>query len=212
MALGVWGATSMRYYSSDRKGTTKVNGNSARFHRWVSDFSLIDLPLTNLKHTWSNFRTNASCSKLDRIFVSKDWQSCPKVHLKGIPRVVSDHCPLLLATYGPKWGPMPFRFENMWFQHKSFKESILSWGNQPQTQVCAAFRLQKKLLFIKEKMKTWNPEVFSSLAQQKEILSQQIDHLDQKSDSGLTQEELGLQNKLKEEIQDIAYKEEISWK
>lgn len=61
-------------------------------------------------------------------------------------------------------------------------------------------------------MKTWNPEVFSSLAQQKEILSQQIDHLDHKSDSGLTQEELGLQNKLKEEIQDIAYKEEIIWK
>lgn len=133
--------------------------------------------------------------------------------LKGIPQVVSDHCPLLLATDGPKGGTAPFRFENMWFQHKSFKESILSWWNQPQTKGWAAFRLQKTLLFIKEKLKIWNREVFGSLAQQKEILSQQIDHLDHKeSDSGLTEEELGLRKKLKEEIQDIANKEEISWK
>lgn len=88
----------------------------------------------------------------------------------------------------------------MWFQHKSFKDSILSWWNQPQTQGWAAFRLQKKLLFIKEKLKIWNREVFGNIAQQKEILSQQIHHLDHKeSDSGLTEEELGLRNKLKEE-------------
>lgn len=40
-------------YSSDRKGTTTVNAHSAWFDRWVSDFSLIDHRLTNLRHTWS---------------------------------------------------------------------------------------------------------------------------------------------------------------
>lgn len=73
-------------YSSDRKGSTTVNFHSERFHRWVLDFSLIDIPLTNLQHTWSNFLLNASCSKVDRIFISKEWHdSHPKVLLKGLP-------------------------------------------------------------------------------------------------------------------------------
>lgn len=49
--------------------------------------------------------------------------------------------------------------------------------------------------------------------QQKEFLYQRIDQLDQKeSDLALTEEELQQRNKLKEELLDIVYKEEISWK
>lgn len=71
-------------------------------------FSLIDLPLTNLRHTWANFRPTASCSKIDRFFVSKEWlERNPSVHLKGLPRPVSDHCPLFLSTEGLNGGPTP---------------------------------------------------------------------------------------------------------
>lgn len=67
--------------------------------------------------------------------------------------------------------------------------------------------------FSSSKLKIWNREVFGSTAQQKEILSQQIDHLDHKeSESGLWDEKLRLRNTLKEEIHEIAYKVEISWK
>lgn len=59
-------------YAMDRKGSTIVNAQSEQLHRWVSDFSLIDIPLTNLRHTWSNFQLNASFNKIDRIFVSKE--------------------------------------------------------------------------------------------------------------------------------------------
>lgn len=101
----------------------------------------------------------------------------------------------------------------MWFQHKSFRPSLLSWWNQIHTQGWAAYRFQQKLLFIKQKLKTWNREVFGSIPQQKQILSQQIDHLDHKeSEVGLSEEELRQRNELKEEIQQIVYKEVISWK
>lgn len=51
-------------YSSDRKGSYRMNAHSERFYNWVSDFSLIDIPLTNLRQK----------------FVSKDWQDLnPKV-------------------------------------------------------------------------------------------------------------------------------------
>lgn len=132
-------------YASDRKGCTRLNAHSDRFHNWISDFSLLDWPMTNLRHTWSNFRINASCSKIDRIFVSKEGLDLnPKVYLKGLPRPVSDHCSLFIATEGPQGGPTPFRFEKMWLQHKTFKDSILSWWHQTQVNGWAAFKLQKK--------------------------------------------------------------------
>lgn len=60
-------------FSTDRNRTSARHHRSNSFHEWISDFSLIDLPLPNLQHTWSNFRAEASCSRLDRIFVTKEW-------------------------------------------------------------------------------------------------------------------------------------------
>lgn len=56
-------------FASDRKGVTRRSGQSKCFHNWVSDFALIDLPLSNIKHTWSDFRVNASCSKIDSLCI-----------------------------------------------------------------------------------------------------------------------------------------------
>lgn len=86
-------------YSSDRKGNTRIHTHCERFHNWVSDCSLMYLPLTNWRHEWSNFRANASGNKIGKIFVSKDWQELnPNLYLKGLPRPVSSQCPRLLVT------------------------------------------------------------------------------------------------------------------
>lgn len=73
-------------FPSDRKGNSRTNKNLKCFHDWIAEFSLLDLPLTNLQHTWSNFRANASCNKIDRFFISKEWlDKQPKLTLKGCP-------------------------------------------------------------------------------------------------------------------------------
>lgn len=59
-------------FSSDRNGDSRINRYTQCFHDWISEFSLIDLPLMNVQHTWSNFRKNTSCSKIDRFFISKE--------------------------------------------------------------------------------------------------------------------------------------------
>lgn len=98
----------------------------------------------------------------------------------------------------------------MWLQHKSFNEIISSWWN---IYGWAAYRFLQKLKFIKQNLKKWNKDVFGSLTQQKTALSQQIERLDiEESALGLSKEDLRLRNKLKEELLDIVYKEEISWK
>lgn len=58
-------------FSSDRRDNSRLNGQTHCFHNWLSVFSLIILPLLNLHHTWSNFRENTSCSKIERFFITR---------------------------------------------------------------------------------------------------------------------------------------------
>lgn len=91
-------------YLEDRNGRRVSSAQSKNFHEWVTHFALIDNLIKNVQYTWSNFKESAACSKIDRIFTSTQWQSkFPESMVTGLPRPVSDHCPLLLDT--PKTGP-----------------------------------------------------------------------------------------------------------
>lgn len=94
---------------------------SKEFHEWVTQFALIDNPIKNVQYTWLNFRESAACSKIGWIFTSMP-KPIPRELGTGLPRPVSDHCPLFLDTDRPKTCPTPFRFENMWLRHSSFKQ------------------------------------------------------------------------------------------
>lgn len=119
----------------------------------VTEFALIDLPLQNTHFTWSNFRSNAACIKIDRVFFScPRLEKFPAAALKGLPRPISDRYPLL-DTDRMKDGPSPFRYENMWMQHKSFKIVVKSMCDQAPQGTWAGIRLQHKLKYLKNRLK-----------------------------------------------------------
>ncbi|RVW54237.1 putative ribonuclease H protein [Vitis vinifera] len=71
------------------------------------------------------------CKRLDRFLYSNEWElSFPQSLQEVLPRWTSDHWPIVLDTNPFKWGPTPFRFENMWLQHHNFKESFSSWWRE----------------------------------------------------------------------------------
>lgn len=136
-------------FSEDRNRPAASTSQMANFHAWVSAFNLSDLPLQYTHFTWSNFCSNAACSKLDRVFISPNWLDIfPAAALKGLPRPISGHCLLLLDT---KDGPYPFRFENTWLSHKSFKCEVKSVWDQVPHRTWAGIRLQHKLKCLKHK-------------------------------------------------------------
>lgn len=94
------------------------------FNQFLYGGNLIDLGFEGPKYTWTNCRDNNRLIKtrIDRFHANSDWISLfPNSKVFHLPRIRSDHCPLLLSTQ-PRcnMGPRPFRLELFWIKHPLF--------------------------------------------------------------------------------------------
>lgn len=68
-------------------------------------------------------------AKLDRALISSNWLSFfPDSSVKILPRISSDHHPLLIKC--GQWGAKPFQFDAMWMTHPRFKAISLDLGRR----------------------------------------------------------------------------------
>ncbi|RVW19550.1 putative ribonuclease H protein [Vitis vinifera] len=114
-----------------KTGGSGVTSSMRDFDGFIRESELHDPPLRNASFTWSNMQESPVCKRLDRFLYSNEWElSFPQSLQEVLPRWTSDHWPIVLDTNPFKWGPTPFRFENMWLQHHNFKESFSSWWRE----------------------------------------------------------------------------------
>ena len=97
---------------NERSRGGRISNNMRRFSDILNDLGLRDLLLQGGPYTWRGGKNGRSMSWLDRFLVSVDWEShCNKVIQRSLPRLVSDHFPILVDSDGARSGPSPFRFE-----------------------------------------------------------------------------------------------------
>lgn len=139
---------------------------------------MIDLPLHGRKFTW--YRPNGRCkSRLDRFLVNTEWLSnWPHSIHKGLPRSVSDHCPIPLDTKIIDWGPRPFRFVKAWTTHPGFKEFVDNTWKSAEVVGWGGFVVKEKMKFLKGELKKWNKSVFGTIEENIESLRGEIQELD----------------------------------
>ncbi|XP_016177715.1 uncharacterized protein LOC107620004 [Arachis ipaensis] len=102
----------------ERQGTDVLPRSAEEFKGWIQDMHLVDLPLTDRRFTWFRGR---SCSRIDRALVSLEWlEEFPKTQIRGGPRGLSYHCPVIVEDMKQKGGPRPFRSLHSWFTHEDF--------------------------------------------------------------------------------------------
>lgn len=73
--------------------------------------------MMGIRFTWANFQDSAIHSRIDRFLVSIEWIQKLKPNQWGLPRSISDHCPIMIAEDSRDWGPKPFRFMDAWLSN-----------------------------------------------------------------------------------------------
>lgn len=114
---------------NEKFGGRRINYRKVNMYVNAMNYcKLIDLGYNGSKFTWTNKRrNNPILERLDRGWSNGAWCSkFPNASLWHLPRVTSDHCPLLLKLDNPtpRHGPKPFRFEPMWFRDPSFDQTV----------------------------------------------------------------------------------------
>ena len=110
----------------DKFGGNGIYGRRVRAYReYMNECKLLDLGFSGPKYTWTNKRdvSNLIQQRLDREWANTEWKlNFPKAAISHLPRINSDHCPILLNLEGPNMGrgERPFRFQPFWLNYPEF--------------------------------------------------------------------------------------------
>ena len=120
---------------SEKFNSTTITRSMKEFDSLIGELELVDPNLINARFTRSNFRQHPICCRLDRFLFTNEWvvgYQCFRQEVEA--RVVSNHPPMALNTYPPKWGPIPFCFENAWLEHKQFGRDFERWWKEVRVE------------------------------------------------------------------------------
>ena len=88
----------------------RLTASMRRFSEVVEDLELRDFPLKGGPFTWRDGLNNQSHSRLDRFFMTNNWDSLFNEAVQEVlPRPISDHFPVLLEGRGLTSGPSLFK-------------------------------------------------------------------------------------------------------
>ncbi|XP_062093313.1 uncharacterized protein LOC133799309 [Humulus lupulus] len=198
-----------------RRGDEKLNSatitrSMKNFDALIREMNLVDPKLHNGRFTWTNFRQRPICCRLDRFLFSPTWtESYPFIRQEVLVRIVSDHCPIVLDSNPPSWGPSPFRFDNSWLEHKDFKALCQKWWNSFPLLGWPGYGFMEKLSSVKDKVKGWSKEVFRERSLIKQSLEKRMFEFDRLEEGGQWNEQLLLERrKIKKEWQQVVFEEE----
>jgi endonuclease/exonuclease/phosphatase family metal-dependent hydrolase len=97
--IGGGGDFNLCRFSSD-KNTGRINQKyDDAFNDWINKWGLVEVNPNNRKYTCSNNQGNAILIKLDRVFISTEWEAAfPLVRVTTLTKGISDHNPLLIDS------------------------------------------------------------------------------------------------------------------
>jgi hypothetical protein len=177
------------------------------FNDWVNKWGLIKINPSNRKYTWANNQKSLVMAKLDRVFMSTEWdQAFPLVRVLGLAQGISDHSPLLVDS-GDNFsrGKKKFRFEKWWLERPEFGDLIeKAWATECQG-IGAMDRWQNKVRVFRRLVRGWTANVVAELNKTKHSIAVEYNFLD------LEAENRELEVKEKERMKSLARELEKNW-
>ncbi|KAL5785815.1 hypothetical protein ACOSQ2_008207 [Xanthoceras sorbifolium] len=145
----------------------RFNFSKNGFSEWINCNGLVDMGFIGQNFTWMTKRGIGEeiWYRLDRALWSMDWRlNYVKGFMKNLPRINSDHCPLLIhlaSKHIPDSKNKPFRFEAMWLKHSMFNKLVSDSCNQERVSISS------KVGRLTEVLNKWNKEDYGCVFRNK---------------------------------------------
>lgn len=158
-------------------GSQVLNTNNRDFRNFVFETGLVDLGFKGSAFTWNNQQDTSAAihERLDRVLCTMPWcQIFPMAYVNHLPRIHSDHAPILLRTQNRP--PIPHNFRvSWWFNHQGFKRACEDgWRGSKGLQ------WHERMANMKTEIKEWeatNPTPQNRMHQiQQLLLAHQTQH------------------------------------
>jgi len=198
----------------ERRGCSRTTNIMADFSKWIEDLELHDPILIGGKYTWVRGLNHQSNARLDRFLYSTEWEeSFKNIRQRIMPRVTSDHNPILLEYGDWEKRNSYFKFENWWLKVEGFNELVQEWWNGFTVVGCPDYKLCTKLKLLKQKLKDWSRNTFSEMTNRKNNLLEELVVLDRaQEDRELSEEELMVRATILVELEVLANHDEERWR
>lgn len=130
------------------------------FREFIELMGVVDIPCVGGKYSW--LKNNGKVMRIiDSFLVSNKLIEVWGVLDQRIgSRDISEHAPIRLNSGFVNWGLKTFRFNNVWFKHEEFMDFISVEWEKLNIEGRGDFILFEKLKCLKERLRTWNQEVF----------------------------------------------------
>ena len=125
------------------------------FNKFITDGGLIDFNMGGRRFT--RMSDDGRClSKIDRFLVCNGFiNKWNAASITVLPRLHSDHSPLILVNDILDFGPSPFKFYNSWLKSDGLKDVVLdSWNTSVGDLHCSDRRLVCKLKKLKHDIRS----------------------------------------------------------
>ncbi|XP_061351340.1 uncharacterized protein LOC133296386 [Gastrolobium bilobum] len=145
--------------------------------------------------------------RLDIICANKVWRlKFADAWVRVLPRVQSDHSPLLIEFNGNhiSLGTRPFRFVAAWQQHPQFNLFLDEYWSKSETCSNMLTRLVPPL-------KQWNINVFGNIWKRKKAILNSIYYIQQQKTINESFYLTAKENRLQDELTNILEQEELLW-
>jgi hypothetical protein len=154
------------------------------FNDWVNRWGLLELNGVNRRFTWSNNQVIPILAKLDRIFVSTDWErALTLAKVTTLAKGISDHNPLLIDLGDNcSFSKKKFIFEKWWLKRVDFKEVVVkAWGAEcPLADPMDWWQI--RIRTFRRMVRGWTSNVVAELNKKKQYVAAEYNLLDIESE------------------------------
>jgi hypothetical protein len=206
---GPWlinGDFNMIYRAEDKNNSRLNRRQMGHFRHLLSDLELKELHLHGRLFTWSNERTHPTLERIDRVFVSTEWEDLyPNSYLQSLYSGCSDHPPLLLQSNALVHAKKCFHFESIWVRYPGFLEVVKDAWVCPLIDADPIHRLYWMMRNTARALQRWSDRFVGSVRLQLAIAKEVVLRLEMAQDHRqLSSAEEALRKKLKKKALGLA--------